>query len=163
VTAIHALARLPGAHLVIAGDGPLRAMLVDLADQLRLSHRLHLIGNLDPQDLADLVSSADLYLFPSVWESFGLAGVEAAMAGVPVLASDLPVLREVLAPAADHGLARFHPPADPARLADAAAALLALKPGKDLRLASAEATGRQFAIDRMIDAYCRLIAGDSAG
>ena len=49
-----------------------------------------------PDDIADLYAAADLFVFPSTRETFGLAAVEAAMAGLPMVVADLPVLREVL-------------------------------------------------------------------
>lgn len=156
-TAVRALAGMPEAQLAIAGEGPLRASLTAHAAGLGVADRLHLVGNLDAQALADLLAAADLYLFPSVWESFGLAGVEAAMAGVPVLASDLPVLREVLAAAED--MAGFHWPGSSDDLVHRAREMLGACPGRERREASAAAVAHEFAIARMIDAYCRLIDG----
>lgn len=156
-TAIAALALLPNAHLAIAGDGELRDTLVAQAIQRDVSDRLHLLGNLDRPALAALLTSADIYLFPSTWESFGLAGVEAAMLGLPILAADLPVLREVLAPAATLGLAAFHAPNDAAQLAATAQAMLAQPPSPQQRATSASAMQAQHGIEPMISAYCRLL------
>src|SRR5262249_50877876 len=100
---IAALPRLPAARLVIAGDGPKRAAFAVLAARLNVADRLHMLGDVTRQDVADLLGAADLFVFPSTWETFGLAAVEALMAGVPIIASDLPVLREVLS--ADGGAA----------------------------------------------------------
>ena len=55
-----------------------------------------MLGALQAQDIADLYAAADLFVFPSIWETFGLAAAEAAMAGMPMVVADLPVLREVL-------------------------------------------------------------------
>lgn len=130
-TAIRALTQLPEVHLAIAGDGPEQTALKALAAALGVQHRLHLVGPLKRADLGDLFAAATLYLFPSRWETFGLAGVEAAMAGLPVVASDLPVLREVLArsePAANAAMTRFHAVGDDAGLAAAVLALLRHRP-----------------------------------
>ncbi|MFK4810326.1 glycosyltransferase family 4 protein [Devosia sp. ZW T5_3] len=156
-TAIAALPLMPGAHLAIAGDGELRDTLVAQAIRLDVNDRLHLLGNLDRPALSALLTSADIYLFPSTWESFGLAGVEAAMLGLPILAADLPVLREVLAPAATLGLAAFHAPSDAAQFAAAVSAMLAQPPSPQQRAASASAMQAQHGIEPMISAYCRLL------
>ncbi len=117
-TAIRALPRIPDAHLAIAGEGPLRAALIERAEALGVRDRVHLVGDVPRGALHALVSAADAYLFPSIWESFGLAGVEALMAGVPIVASDLAVLREVLdVPDLPEGFVRFHAVGDARALA----------------------------------------------
>ena len=93
---IRALACLPQAHLVIAGAGAKDDAFHELAVTLGIESRLHMLGALQAQDIADLYAAADLFVFPSIWETFGLAAAEAAMAGMPMVVADLPVLREVL-------------------------------------------------------------------
>ena len=53
------------------------------------------LGPVDHDTLPSLVAAADVFAFPSAKEGFGLAAMEALAAGVPVVTSDLPVLREV--------------------------------------------------------------------
>ena len=60
------------------------------------------LGPVPEADLPSLVAAAAVFAFPSAKEGFGLAAMEALAAGVPVIASDLPVLREVFG-----GAARF--------------------------------------------------------
>jgi glycosyltransferase involved in cell wall biosynthesis len=93
---IRALACLPQAHLVIAGDGPKHEAFHELAVTLGVDDRLHMIGAVTEEDVADLYAATDLFVFPSIWETFGLAAVEAAMTGLPMVVADLPVLHEVL-------------------------------------------------------------------
>lgn len=93
---IVALASLPGARLAIAGQGPERERLEALADQHGVADRVHFLGYIDRAELAELYAVCDLFVFPSDWETFGLAAVEAAILGAPIVAKDLPVLREVL-------------------------------------------------------------------
>lgn len=93
---IIALSSLPGARLAIAGQGPERARLEALAEQHGVADRVHFLGYIDRAELAELYAVCDLFVFPSDWETFGLAAVEAAILGAPIVAKDLPVLREVL-------------------------------------------------------------------
>lgn len=81
-------------ELSLVGSGSLEPKLKNLADELRIAPRVHFMGI--RQDVPELLVQSDLFLFPSLWEGFGLAVVEAAAAGVPVLTADLPVLRELL-------------------------------------------------------------------
>lgn len=94
--AIAVLARRPALHLAIAGQGPDEARLRAMAQQLGVASRLHLIGEMPPQKVGVFLAGLNAFVFPSTAETFGLAAVEAAQAGIPVVANELPVLREVL-------------------------------------------------------------------
>jgi len=80
------------------------------------SSRVHPVGYLDEADLRSVVAGAAVLVLPSREEGFGLPVLEAMAAGVPVVCSDLPALREVAG-----GLATLVPPEDPAALATALA------------------------------------------
>jgi alpha-1,3-rhamnosyl/mannosyltransferase len=69
-------------------------------------------GYVDDTALAALYRRAEIVVFPSLYEGFGLPAVEALWAGTPLVCSDLPVLRE-----ATGGAALFAPPDDPERFA----------------------------------------------
>lgn len=60
---------------------------------------VHFVGYVSDNDLAALYNSAEAYVFPSLSEGFGLPGLEAMSYGTPVLASDIPVLKEIYADA----------------------------------------------------------------
>jgi glycosyltransferase involved in cell wall biosynthesis len=80
------------------------------------SSRVRTLGYLDEADLRCVVTGATALVLPSHDEGFGLPVLEAMAAGVPVVCSDLPALREVAG-----GLAMLVPPGDPAALATALA------------------------------------------
>jgi glycosyltransferase involved in cell wall biosynthesis len=82
------------------------------------SSRVHTVGYLDEADLRRVVAGAAALALPSRDEGFGLPVLEAMAAGVPVVCSDLPALREVAG-----GLATLVPPGDPAALATALASV----------------------------------------
>ena len=96
---ILAVAEVPEAFLAIAGDGPLRADVAQLAQE-RLPGRHHLFGSLPREQLASLYRQADLFLHMSRDEPFGLVYCEAASSGLPVVAHDGLVQRWILDDAA---------------------------------------------------------------
>ena len=95
-TVIAAMPMLPDVHFAIAGDGPHYSELAAQADTLGIRDRIHFLGHLAPEAIPDLNAAADVFVFPSYWETFGLAALEAAMQGTPIVASCLPVTKEVL-------------------------------------------------------------------
>ena len=86
-SAIDAVSMVTEAHLVVAGDGPLRDELRDLADR-KMPKRYHQIL-VEPQRMPDLYRAADVFLHLSKDESFGNVYVEAMACGVPIVAYDL--------------------------------------------------------------------------
>jgi len=77
------------------------------------------LGYVSEEELASLYKHAQLVLFPSLYEGFGLPAVEALWAGTPLVCSDLPVLREVVGEAA-----LFAPPDRPDLMAAAVVRVL---------------------------------------
>jgi glycosyltransferase involved in cell wall biosynthesis len=96
IALVGALTHLPDVHLAIAGTGPERDALIAHAENRRVRDRLHLVGEVPPARMFRFLAAGDAYVFSSLTETFGLAVVEAAIAGLPIIAGDLPVLREVL-------------------------------------------------------------------
>ena len=96
------LARIPELHLALAGVGPEQQSLVAMAEVLGVRQRLHLIGELPALQIFDFLAAGDVFLFASRTETFGLSVAEAAIAGLPIVTNDLPVLRDVLGAAADY-------------------------------------------------------------
>jgi glycosyltransferase involved in cell wall biosynthesis len=78
---------LGGRRLVLAGDGPERERLEGLADSLGLDGNVSFLGSVGRERVAELLSGADLFAFPSRYEAFGVALLEAMAAGVPVVAA----------------------------------------------------------------------------
>jgi glycosyltransferase involved in cell wall biosynthesis len=81
-------------RLSIVGYGPLETELRALADRLGIASRVEWLGI--RHDVPELLARADVFCFPSRWEGLGNAVLEAAAAGLPVIASDLPPLQDVL-------------------------------------------------------------------
>src|SRR5256712_7674815 len=118
----------PNAQLVIAGDDP-RHPEVRQAAAASPEGSVVLPGRLPESAVPDLYRGAAVVVLPSKAEGFGLPVIEAMACGVPVICSDLPVLREI----AD-GVAIFCDPADPAAFARALTEILDAGSGDRRRL-----------------------------
>ena len=81
-------------HLKIAGDGPQRASLQQWIAHLNVSQQVTLLGHV--HDMADFYQSIDVFVCPSIWESYGLVAIEAFAHGVPVVGAACDGLVEVV-------------------------------------------------------------------
>src|SRR6185436_4961339 len=93
---IQAVARLPGVALTIQGEGIERPALEALAARLGVTGRVTFTGRLPRfEDALALRKRHQVFCLPSVSEGFGMVVIEAMGLGLPVVCTDLPVLREV--------------------------------------------------------------------
>lgn len=112
---------------------------------------VRLLGRLTPAEMARTLASAGIFAAPARYEPFGLAILEAAAAGCPLVLGDIPSLHENW-----NGAAVFVDPERPAEL-HAALAMLIANPEKRRRLAAAaRSRARCFTTDRMAQAYAGL-------
>jgi glycosyltransferase involved in cell wall biosynthesis len=86
----------PGAHFVFAGPGDDSATLTDEHTETLDDPRVTSYGFVSDQMRDDLFAAADLFCLPSTDEAFGLVYVEAGAYGTPVVAHDIPTLRELI-------------------------------------------------------------------
>ena len=107
-------ANRPGAELLIVGRIGNHSPQLEARVRASPYHdRIRTLGHRD--DVPDILSAADLFVLPSIYEGFPGAAIEAMALGLPVVASSLPTLREVV----DEGCSSLLvPPRDPARLAE---------------------------------------------
>jgi glycosyltransferase involved in cell wall biosynthesis len=92
--AIEALAGVPNAVLVIAGDGPLRSELERVAAEAGVADRVVLAGV--RTDARALMGAADAVVLPSRWEGLPLTGLEALASGTPLVATAVRGTRELV-------------------------------------------------------------------
>lgn len=109
----------PDASLQLVGDGPMRGYLERMANSLGISHAVAFLGIRD--DVPDILAEADVFIRPSLTEGMPLAVLEAMSAGLPVVATPVAGVVE-LVKHGENGL--LVPPGDPAALADAVTQLL---------------------------------------
>jgi glycosyltransferase involved in cell wall biosynthesis len=155
--AIRLLLLEPDWHLALAGQGPAHADLISFASSLGVADRVHFVGELSPEQVAVFLRSLDVFVFPSRAESFGLAPVEAAEAGVPVVANDLAVLREVLA-VKGQSCALFADADDTGQFADAVRTLLADDELRATLSARGKKLAQRYSLDAMVVQFASLIA-----
>ena len=92
--AVEAVTTLPPhAHLFIIGEGEERLKLEELISELGLNQQVHLLGYLDG---APLLKAFDVFILPSLKEGLPYVLLEAGLANLPVVASDLPGIHDII-------------------------------------------------------------------
>jgi len=105
---------------VLIGDGPERARLEELTRESGIQERVTFLGKRAHADMPGLLSSGDLAVIPSLMEATSVAALEAMACELPVLASDVGGLPEIV----DHQIGGLCRPGDPSSLAAAVVELL---------------------------------------
>ncbi len=137
--------RVPGATLLIAGDGPERPRILSAIDRLGLQSSVTLLGHMTRVEMEQRFAGAWVQVVPSRWEEpFGLTAAEALMRGTAVIASNTGGLAEIVR---DNETGILVPPQDPHALAEALCALLQ---NADLAR-SMGLRGRAFAIEHLTE------------
>jgi N-acetyl-alpha-D-glucosaminyl L-malate synthase BshA len=140
--------RVP-ARLLLVGDGPELGHAYRLARELGISSLTHAVGA--QEEVLPLLSVSDLFLLPSAQESFGLAALEAMACEVPVIASRVGGIPEVI----EDGVTGFlHPPEAVDAMADSAVMVLT-DPELHRRMAQAACrrVREQFCAERVVPMY----------
>jgi glycosyltransferase involved in cell wall biosynthesis len=87
--------RYPDVRLLILGDGDLRGQLEQMVSDLGLKEHISFLGY--REDVYEILAAVDCFVLPSLHEGFGIAIAEAMAASKPVIATDIPAVREVVA------------------------------------------------------------------
>lgn len=147
------LRKIPNARALIVGQGPLEASLLKLASELGVSQAIKRISPLSIL-LPKVMGAADLLVHPSLTESFGLVVAEAQACGLPVVATRIGGLAEILV---DGETGFLVPVGNPDALADSVCALLAnLEVMRKMGLAGRQRMLQLFDIRRCASDYLAL-------
>lgn len=146
-----AAADLPGGHLVIVGDGPLRPALEEQARRLRVADRVEFLGQ--RADAAALIGALDVFASTSRWEGLPRTIIEAMAARVPVVATPVGGVAEVVRPGETGTLV---PVADQAAVAEALLQQYRSPQGFRVLAERAAEQVEVFAVERMRDDLAAL-------
>ena len=140
--------------LRIAGRGGGAVELERRINELGLQRHVTLVGSVSNEQRNDLFAGASVFVMPSRFEGFGIAAAEAMAAGVPVVASDVPALREVVDPPVGGVVV---PPRNAAALASAMAELMADPDRLSRTSISARASAERFRWARVAQDHLRFL------
>lgn len=143
------LARQPDAELWIAGDGPMRDTLVRRAEARGVADRMRFLGQCD--NVPAVLDGSDLFVLPSRSEAFPNAVIEAMAAGLPVVASRVGGIPELITSGVNGVLV---PPGDAAALAGAVLDLMD-RPSvaNGLGVAARAHVAQTYSFDRMVASF----------
>ena len=109
------------AKLIVAGKGGMLGELQNEVNSLGLGNKVYFTGQLSPKQVQKMYKCADIAVFPSTYEPFGIVAIEAMLSGVPTVVTDIGGLNEIV----DHGVTGMKSYAGNANsLADSILALL---------------------------------------
>lgn len=153
--------QLEGTHgrvrFTIAGAGPEQALIAALVEELGLGDCVRLAGNV--ASVGPLLDAADLFVSGAISEGLPIAMLEAAAAGLPLVATDVGGVAEVVR---DGVNGRLVPPSDPQALADAIVDAAADRDRLRRWSAASRAVAHEFSITKCarehLDLYRRLLA-----
>lgn len=153
---IRAVALLAGSHpearFFITGTGSLEPELRSLAAALGLTDRLDFLGHVD--SLAPLLAASSVIVVPSLSEAFGLTAAEALALGVPVVASAVGGLPDIVV---DGQTGLLVPASDAEAIAAAVSRLLDdAELARRLGAAGRERVSTRFTVERMVEGYLRV-------
>jgi glycosyltransferase involved in cell wall biosynthesis len=144
VEALHVLP--PNVKGLVVGDGPLRKTLEEAGGK-----RFYFTGRMDYNLIPFALKAIDIFCFPSLWEGFGTALVEAMSAGLPVVVSDISPHREVVG---DAGI--FVPVNDVGRLVEELKMLIDNLSLRNTLGHKAKERAKIFSIENTVKAYDEL-------
>ena len=90
------LANYHDSKLIIAGKGGMLDELREQVNYLNIGHKVYFTGYLDAKKVCKMYKAADISVFPSTYEPFGIVALEAMLAGVPTVVSDIGGLDEIV-------------------------------------------------------------------
>jgi glycosyltransferase involved in cell wall biosynthesis len=149
---LQAATQVPEAVFALAGDGPDRAALEELADELEVRDRVRFLGR--RSDVAELLAACDVFVLPSLYEGLPISLLEAMAAQRPVIATAIGGTDEVVI---DEHCGLLVPPAKPSALAAALRRLLADEAlRRRLAIAARDRVINDFSVPEMVSRVTSL-------
>ena len=138
--------------LWVVGDGSKKVELERLAKDLNLRERIIFLGA--RKNIAEILSGIDIFVMPSIWEGLGLAALEAAAAGKPIVASRVGGIPEIIS---DGETGVLVEPKNVKSLADGLERVLLGKvDAREMGSRAREMVKEKFSAERMVEAYEKL-------
>lgn len=142
----------PRIHLVLCGDGPHESALQSRIARQGLTERVRFLGR--RMDIPNLLASSDVFVFPSLTEGLPNALLEAMAAGLPIVTTDVPGCRDLIA---DGRTGLLVSPCRPRELAEAVQRLTADRAlGRRLGHAARNHVARHYDMEAYVQRYAAL-------
>ncbi|KKU14153.1 MAG: Glycosyl transferase group 1, partial [Candidatus Magasanikbacteria bacterium GW2011_GWC2_45_8] len=139
-------------ELVLAGDGSLKEYVIDLARVLNIRERVNYLGA--RRDIPAILQDTDIFVLPSLWEGLGIVILEAGASAVPVVASNVGGIPEMVV---DQETGLLVPPGDVEALSHALRALLQDSVrAREMGTAARARVEQNFALPQTIEKYKML-------
>ncbi|HSG47931.1 MAG TPA: glycosyltransferase family 4 protein, partial [Longimicrobiales bacterium] len=152
VRALPAVAEEVDVEAVVVGDGPERPRLEALAEALGVADRIRFLGGRAHGEMPALLSSAEVAVFPSLMEATSVAALECMACGVPVAASRVGGLPEIV----DETVGGLFEPADPESLAATVLRLLARPDLREMGRRARERVVARWSNDRLAERHLEI-------
>jgi glycosyltransferase involved in cell wall biosynthesis len=145
-------ARLPDARALVVGDGPERSRLEALARDLGIGESVRFLGSRPHDEMPELYGTSEIAVFPSLMEATSVAALEAMACELPVVASAVGGLPEIV----DSEVGALAPPGDSHALAGAIVRLLQDPHLADRGRVARERVVARWSNDRLVDRHLEL-------
>jgi glycosyltransferase involved in cell wall biosynthesis len=155
-------ARVPNVSVAVVGDGPERPRLEALAAELGVGPSIRFLGSRPHDAMPELLQAAQVAVFPSLMEATSVAALESMACGLPVVATNVGGLPEII----DDEVGRLVPPANPHALAEGMIRLLTDperdEKGRRARERVVARWSNERLVDRHLEIYAELLAARGA-
>jgi glycosyltransferase involved in cell wall biosynthesis len=157
IRAMPLIAEAIDVRALIVGDGPEKSRLEELALSLGMQSKIEFLGKREHSEIPKLLNSADIAIFPSLMEATSVAALEAMACGIPVVASDVGGLPELV----DNDVGGLFRPRDSRSLAETVLSLVSRNDfhelGSRARQRVVEKWSNQHLVNRHLDTYQSII------
>ena len=147
----------PHVELMIVGDGEEKEYLQKLTSDLNLNNCVSFVGKVPNDDIPKYMKEADLFVLPSLSESFGIVNIEAMASGLPIVSTNVGGLPDLIKDGINGFLVN---PRDPAAIAEKSLLILNDKNLKERisqnNLSEAKKYSWDYVIERLVDEYNKV-------